>query len=79
MCASLRADAGLHARYPSYHAARRRPGRSKRFYIGMLGFQVALELPNLRIFLAGGNAVGIRVPVRDTPAGDAKLQRLVLN
>lgn len=45
--------------------------RARRFYIDTLGFEVALEQPNLLIFLAGQTAIGIRGPEEQTPEGDA--------
>lgn len=45
-------------------------GRAKRFYTETLGFEVALEQPNLLIFLAGKTAVAIRGPDERTPRGD---------
>lgn len=44
--------------------------RSKRFYTATLGFPVALEKPNLIVFLAGSTAVALRGPEASTPAGD---------
>lgn len=44
--------------------------RARRFYVDTLGFPVALEVPNLCIFLAGGTPIAIRGPDADTPAGD---------
>jgi catechol 2,3-dioxygenase-like lactoylglutathione lyase family enzyme len=44
--------------------------RSKRFYVETLGFPVALEGPNLFIFLAGSTAVAVRGPEAATPQGD---------
>lgn len=44
--------------------------RSRRFYTETLGFPVALEHPNLLIFLTGGTAVAIRGPAEGTPKGD---------
>ena len=42
-------------------------GRAKAFYIDTLGFQAAVDSPDLLIFLAGGTAIGIRAPTRGTP------------
>jgi glyoxylase I family protein len=36
--------------------------RSRRFYVDMLGFPLALEGPNLFLFLAGGTPVAVRGP-----------------
>ena len=36
--------------------------RSKRFYTGTLGFELALETPELFLFLAGGAVFGVRAP-----------------
>jgi catechol 2,3-dioxygenase-like lactoylglutathione lyase family enzyme len=36
--------------------------RSKAFYNGTLGFPIALEVPNLFIFVAGGTFIGVRGP-----------------
>ena len=36
--------------------------RSKAFYHGTLGFPIALEVPNLFIFVAGGTFIGVRGP-----------------
>jgi glyoxylase I family protein len=44
--------------------------RSRAFYAETLGFPVALELPNLVIFLAGGSAIAIRGPEAGTPKDD---------
>jgi catechol 2,3-dioxygenase-like lactoylglutathione lyase family enzyme len=44
--------------------------RSRRFYEGVLGFPVLLELPNLFILAAGNTAIAIRGPEHSTPAGD---------
>ena len=44
--------------------------RSKRFYGETLGFPVALETPDLIVFLAGATALVIRGPAPGTPEGD---------
>ena len=44
--------------------------RSKRFYTETLGFELALETPELFLFLAGGAALGVRAPDAQTPDGD---------
>lgn len=44
--------------------------RSRRFYAQTLGFPVALELPNLFIFLAGSTAIAVRGPEDATPEDD---------
>ena len=44
--------------------------RAKSFYTQTLGFPVALELPNLLIFLAGSTAVAVRGPEAGTPKDD---------
>lgn len=44
--------------------------RAKNFYVGTLGFPVAMEGDNLLLFIAGGTAIGIRGPEDDTPEGD---------
>ena len=44
--------------------------RSKRFYTETLGFELALETPELFLFLAGGTAFGVRAPDAQTPDGD---------
>lgn len=44
--------------------------RARRFYIDTLGFDVAMEAPNLLIFLAGQTAVAIRGPEDTSPQGD---------
>lgn len=44
--------------------------RSKQFYKDTLGFPIALDQPDLVIFLAGSTAVGIRAPTEGTPKGD---------
>jgi catechol 2,3-dioxygenase-like lactoylglutathione lyase family enzyme len=44
--------------------------RSKRFYTETLGFELALETPDLFLFLAGGAAFGVRAPDSQTPNGD---------
>ncbi len=36
--------------------------RSKAFYHGLLGFPIALEVPGLFIFVAGGTFIGVRGP-----------------
>jgi catechol 2,3-dioxygenase-like lactoylglutathione lyase family enzyme len=41
--------------------------RAKAFYIDTLGFQIAIDSPNLFIFVAGGTAIGVRGPTRGTP------------
>ena len=45
--------------------------RARAFYIDTLGFDVALEMNNLFLFLAGSTGIGIRGPEEPTPAGDA--------
>ena len=44
--------------------------RSRRFYIEMLGFPLALEGPNIFLFLVGDTAVEVRGPESLTPASD---------
>ncbi len=44
--------------------------RSKRFYTETLGFELALETPELFLFRAGGAAFGVRAPDAQTPSGD---------
>ena len=44
--------------------------RARHFYIDTLGFEVALEMPNLLIFLAGQTAIAIRGPEVQTPTDD---------
>ena len=44
--------------------------RSKRFYAETLGFELALETPELVLFLAGGTAFGVRAPDAQTSDGD---------
>lgn len=44
--------------------------RAKRFYVGLLGFPVALEVEGLVIFLAGSTPIAVRAPDAQTPAGD---------
>ncbi len=44
--------------------------RSKRFYTETLGFELALEKPELFLFLAGGAAFGVRAPDAQTPDSD---------
>lgn len=44
--------------------------RSKRFYLETLGFPVAIEAPNLFLFLAGSTAIGVRGPDASTPKDD---------
>lgn len=44
--------------------------RAKRFYVDTLGFQIALEKPNLFIFFAGSSAVAVRGPEAETPKDD---------
>jgi catechol 2,3-dioxygenase-like lactoylglutathione lyase family enzyme len=44
--------------------------RSRRFYEGVLGFPVLLDLPNLFIVAAGNTAIAVRGPEDSTPAGD---------
>ena len=41
--------------------------RARAFYIDTLGFQAAIDTPELLIFLAGSTAIGIRGPVEGTP------------
>jgi glyoxylase I family protein len=45
--------------------------RAKTFYIDTLGFQLALELDGLFIFLAGGTAVAVRGPAEGSRPGDS--------
>ena len=40
--------------------------RSKAFYHDTLGFPIALEVPNLFIFVAGGSFIGVRGPGEQT-------------
>ena len=44
--------------------------RSKAFYIDTLGFKVALEVPELVIFFAGGTAIALRGPEGKVEDGD---------
>jgi glyoxylase I family protein len=44
--------------------------RSRKFYVDVLGFPVALEQPNLLVTLAGGTAIVVRAPDAQTPPGD---------
>lgn len=44
--------------------------RSKRFYTETLGFELALETPELFLFKAGESVFGVRAPDEQTPAGD---------
>jgi catechol 2,3-dioxygenase-like lactoylglutathione lyase family enzyme len=44
--------------------------RSKRFYTETLGFELALETPELFLFRVGGAAFGVRDRDAQTPAGD---------
>lgn len=44
--------------------------RARTFYTETLGFPVALDLPNLFIFLAGSTAIAVRGPEADTPKDD---------
>lgn len=44
--------------------------RARRFCADTLGFPVALELPNIFIFLAGATAVAVRGPEEGLPKGD---------
>ena len=44
--------------------------RSKAFYIDKLGFQTALEKPDLLIFFAGNTAIAIKGPEGKTAPGD---------
>ena len=44
--------------------------RSKRFYTETLGFELALETPELFLFMAGGAAFGVRDRDAQTPDGD---------
>ena len=44
--------------------------RARTFYAQTLGFPVALELPNLFIFLAGSTAIAVRGPEDGTPPDD---------
>lgn len=44
--------------------------RAKEFYTQKLGFDAVIEKPNFLIFFAGGTAVAIRGPEKDTPKGD---------
>jgi glyoxylase I family protein len=44
--------------------------RSRRFYVDTLGFPLALEGPNVFLFLAGATAVAVRGPEALTPEDD---------
>ena len=44
--------------------------RSRKFYIETLGFPVALEAPNLVLFMAGSTPIGLRGPETQTPKSD---------
>lgn len=44
--------------------------RSRRFYVDVLGFPVALEQPDLLVTLAGSTALVVRGPDAKTPTGD---------
>lgn len=44
--------------------------RARHFYIDVLGFNIAMEQPNLFIFFAGSTAIAVRGPEKETPAGD---------
>jgi glyoxylase I family protein len=44
--------------------------RSRRFYIDILGFPVALEAEGIFLFLAGSTAIGVRGPTGETASGD---------
>ena len=41
--------------------------RARKFYTNTLGFQAAIDTPDLLIILAGNTAIGIRGPAPDTP------------
>jgi glyoxylase I family protein len=45
--------------------------RSRSFYIDKLGFPLAMEVPNLFLFMAGQTAIGVRGPEADSPDGDS--------
>lgn len=45
--------------------------RSKEFYVERLGFPVALETPELLIFIAGQTAIAVKGPADATPPGDS--------
>lgn len=42
-------------------------GRAKDFYHGTLGFPIAMEVPDLFIFIAGGTFIGIRPATVTSP------------
>ncbi len=44
--------------------------RSRKFYCEVLGFKIAIEEPNLFIFIAGSTAIGVRGPEKNTPKDD---------
>ena len=44
--------------------------RAKKFYLDTLGFPLAMEAPNLFLFMAGNTAFGVRGPDSQTAAGD---------
>lgn len=44
--------------------------KAKEFYVGKLGFPIALEKPNLVVIVVGSHPIGLRGPEEQTPAGD---------
>lgn len=44
--------------------------RSKRFYHGVLGFPVIVEMEGLCLLKAGSSMIGLRPPAEETRAGD---------
>ncbi|MDQ2666879.1 MAG: VOC family protein [Gemmatimonadota bacterium] len=65
---------GIHIQTPGLHHVALRSSdlaRSRVFYIERLGFPVLLDLPELLMFGAGGNAVVVNGPDAKTQHGDS--------
>ncbi len=64
---------GIEIKTPGIHHVALRSAdlpRSRKFYVGTLGFPVLLDTPNLFIVAAGSTAIGVRGPDAKTPQGD---------
>ena len=65
---------GIYIQTPGLHHVALRSSdlaRSRVFYIERLGFPVLVDLPDLLLFGAGGNALAVKGPDAQTPHGDA--------
>ncbi len=64
---------GIQIKTPGIHHLTLRSSnyeRAKSFYTEQLGFEIALEKPNLFIFFAGSTAIAVRGPEAQTPEKD---------